>query len=239
MGCISILIPIIGTVTPFYTIQNRSNYPEVADLFDRVRIYLWGHCISMIDKSELCFSTPFFRLFSAFPDFSKMPSYTPDNLYVVFATAPTQNPYVFIPLVISQILVTLCTILAILAFRKNLRRWIAIVCISTLAPLTTIAISLGIANKIYKDVVPSYLNKLITVNVNRDGVEFSITGRLSDVGIRFHTESGISMLILLLILVVLALLTAIRWIFEGKARVVPDVPTTRVREMYAAAAQSS
>ena len=218
----------------FFTIHNRSNYVEIANLFDRVNVYLRGHCIFMLDRTKVCYYQPFTSLFYQFPDFGKIPStFTPENLYTILSTIPTQNPYVFIPLVIAELFALICVILGIYAFRKIYRKWMYIVCGGCTCLLILISVALGIANEIYRNVLPGYINKSMTVQVSREGVEFTLTGRLSDVGIKFHTETAMSVLVGILILNIIAFLVGIRWIFEGKKPVAPDVPSSRIRSMYA------
>jgi hypothetical protein len=233
---VSVLIMIFIAIEtlPFFTVQNKSNYIEIADLFDKVVIYLRGHCIHMLDKSTQCYKQPFFTLLYKFPDFSRMPTtFTPENLYLILASAPTSNPYVFIPLILSVLLVILCISFSVHAFRKKYRKWIVGVIVSTIFLLMTLCISLAVAHKVYKDILPGYLNKSITVEVNREGVMFSLTGKLSDVGIRFNTERGLTMLETLVALGVILVLLSIRWIFEGKRGAEPEVQSRRIRSMYA------
>jgi len=232
LTCIIVMLPIILETKPFFNVRNGSNYVDIANLFSKVDFYLRGHCVTLIDTSVVCNQKPFYTLFYSFPDFSTFPSrFTQDDLVPYLFKFSTQNPLVFIPIVLSIIIAFGCVAFGVVAYRTTARKSISRTTIASGVLLVMVSIALGIAAKIYTDVIPGYLNKPITINVVREGQEFSITGKLSDVGIKFGTGEGMNILVAILVLCVCLVCASVRWIFEGN---VPkdDQPHSRIRQVF-------
>jgi hypothetical protein len=215
-----ILIPIILASTKFFTISNRSRFVEIAVIFDRIDLYLQGHCLRFVDGTEVCRKLSFTEMFYRFPDYSSIPLHIgPADIPELFAVIPGQNNYVFIPLVVAELLSFVCLTMAIRAFKKTTRRSIIQLCVPTTLLMVLVAVCLGVSNKIYGEVIPSLLNKPMTVQVTSGGNTTSVTGRPTDVGIGFAKDSGgMSLLGGVLAVGILAFLINLRWIPEGKRK---------------------
>ena len=226
-----IMLPILIDTKPFFHVYNKSNYVEIANLFLRVDVYLRGHCVILLDNSQACHLLPPYQIFYKMPDWSMFPSnFTTETLVPFIYQAPTQNPLTFIPLSVSAIGAGVCFCLGIVSFLNTERKTIIRTAATSLALLILIAISLASAEKVYTDMVPGYLNKPITLQINQTGQDISLTGKLSDVGIKFATGEGIYYVVTVLILSVFALGAAIRWIFEGNVPV-DDSSDSRIQRI--------
>jgi hypothetical protein len=227
-GIIFILIPITIEIKPFFVINNKSNYVQIADLFLKIELYLRGHCIIMLDNSSQCYKLSPIEMFYKFPSWNTFPStFTPNTIMEIMVSAPTQNPYLYIPMILSILFSLISVGLGIRAWQKTLRRNIWYV-VASAATLLSFAIAcLSIAITVYVNIVPGELNKEITINVNGN---YTVTGKLSDVGIHFGTDVGVGYVISILVLAIFALGASIRWIFEGNT-LEKEIETSRIRGM--------
>jgi hypothetical protein len=213
-----ILVPIAMAQSIFFTIVNGSRYVEVASIFRRIELSLQGNCMYFADGISICRKMSFSEMFYRFPDFSTIPSkVAPTDLPAIFQTIYGQDPMVFIPLFILEICTVLAFLLSVRCMYKTARSTIIKLCIANFFLLIISALCLGLSDKIYGDVLPSALNKVVTVEVERDGGTVELTGRPTDIGIGFkwNDEDGRCILISLVVLHVSMFLVTLRWIFEG------------------------
>lgn len=215
-----IFIPLIIQFGEFFVILNDSRYVEVASAFRKITLYLQGYCITSISGSLECFSYSFLEMFYKMPDYSKIPKkVSPNDIPLIFQNFPGQNPYVFIPMVISEIVACVCFFAAIKAMSKNSYKLSIMVTTGfTFLLVTILSVAMGISDKIYKDVLPTLLNNPITSQVTTTSGKTQMTGRLVDVGITFTTGNGRNMLIVALVLSIVAFFVGLRWTVEGKTR---------------------
>jgi hypothetical protein len=228
---IMILIPITLTSTKFFSIHNRSHYVEVANLFDTIDLYLQGHCIKFVNGQIICQTLSFPEMFYKFPNYSIIPNtITPSDFPIIFSTIPGQNNFIFIPLFIAEFVAFICFIMGINAFKTIKRRSILFLCIPSMVLMIILAACVGISNKIYNDILPSMLNKPMNVQVEKNGELVSLSGKATDIGIKFATNNGTSMLAGILVTTILSLLVNIRWIPEGFKKETVTMETESTQE---------
>lgn len=221
---LAILIPITIAQAILLTITNKSNFPEVANVFQKIDFFLQGNCISFIGGGQVCRKLSPLEMFYKFPDFSQIPTRVqPGDLPALFQTIPGQNPIVYIILIVLELLAFASLYAGYNAYRKTAKKSIIKVAVMSFIMVILAAASLGVSESIYKDILPKALNKPITVSVMKDGGLLDVTGRPSDMGIKFENGSGMINVIFILVAAVVNFLTSLRWIFEG---VVP----TKIRE---------
>jgi len=230
---ILVLIATMMFISKFATIYNRSNYDEVADLFDRIELYMTGNCMFFLDSTERCNRIPVYSLFYRFPDFSIIPSHMDaTDIPILFESFTGQNPYVFFPLVAAELSAVACLALGIVAYRRMYRRNILFVGMPLALLLIATAAATGIANKIYHGVVPGMLNKVVTITILRDDRPVDVTGKMSDIGIRYKESEGMATIICTVVLTSLMVAIWFRWITKGKVREESMVAHTRFSHVY-------
>lgn len=231
--CIIIIIPVTIETKEFFTVLNKSNYVEVANLFSKVDVFLRGHRVTFIDSRQWWNLKPFYALFYTSPDYTRVPDkFTPDDLVPFLQNIPTQNPFVYVPLLFAELIAITSLVLGILAYKKTSRRSVIYAIISSTLLIVILSLSTGIGNKIYNEIIPNALNKSITIEVQRNEQLVTITGRLKDVGIRFISGSGLNYLISIIVLNVFTIGASIRWIFESNVpRENPEF-SSRIRNLY-------
>lgn len=231
---ILILIPVAMGAGRFFSIFNRANYVEVANLFLQADFYLQGHCLTFVDYTVQCKKVPFYETFYKMPYWGNVSGkMTLTDLAGLLSSVSVQNPIVFDILFLTELATVGCIATSILAWkrmtRKAIGRLIAVTgLLLTLTVATTIASSL-----IYSQRLPEELDRIITVDVTKDGQTFNVTGRLSDIGIRFATSDGMNMVYGILIMGITLLGISIRWLFEGsRSGGLQRSDNTRIRTVY-------
>jgi len=125
------------------------------------------------------------------------------------------NPYVFIPLVILWIFTFATSIVSYKAIKQTSRKWIIYVGIASFTCVTIAVTCMCLTKKIYGDVLPSIINKPITIQVVQNNTPMEVTGRPTDMGIRMVYGDGLNYMILILVFSIVSLLISLRWISEG------------------------
>lgn len=213
---LSVLIPITLSQAIFFVVVNKSNYLEIANLFQKIEFTLQGNCISFIGGGQICRKLGFFEMFYKMPDFSKIPAKAqPADFPAIFQTIPGQNPYVFIILFIFELFLVATLATGAAAMRKTSRKMLIKVALMSGVCLTLAAIAIGISEKIYTDVVPNALNKPTTTQVFRDGVTMDVSGKPTDFGLRFNKSVGSEYILSILMLSIFNFVVTLRWIAEG------------------------
>lgn len=224
-----ILIPVTMIKIPFFNIYNKSNYPEIANAFQRIEFDLRGNCIYFVGNSQICKKMTIFEMFYRMPDFSHIPTKVlPSQIADVFQIIPGQNPLLFIPLFLSILGVLVSFILSGIAFRKTTRKSIVFAIISSAIVSSILIFSLIICTTVYENGLIPALNKPITVVITKksQNSSFEVTGKPSDIGINFVVSAGRTYLISILVVSLVSTMAAIRWIFEGN---VPKNNTAQIR----------
>src|SRR6478609_8278775 len=163
-GCLMIIclivIPIALASETFFTVYNRSNYVEIANVFDNIQLYLQGHCIRYVDKSFSCRKLSLPEMFFRFPDYSAIPSnVTPADIPNLFSIIPGQNNYVFLPLLVAEFVALWGLIMGWRAYKSTSRRSIMLACIPSFILMVILAVCVGVSNLIYGNMLPQMLNK--------------------------------------------------------------------------------
>src|SRR5690348_10780724 len=92
---IIILVPIAMVMGRVFTIVNRSNYIEVANLFLQIDFYLQGHCLTLVDHTVQCKRVPFYEAFYRLPYWGNMKEkMTLTDLAGLLQSVSVQNPVV-------------------------------------------------------------------------------------------------------------------------------------------------
>ena len=205
-------------VTSFLTVDNKSNFPEVGELFLKIDFYLFGHCVTAVNNAKSCFVSGFPEIL-ILPDFSKLPSRpTLADFPLILRTVKSNNPVVMVTLFLMEILLCVCAVYAIIAYQQRTRKAIRKVIIASVIYFLGSLTAFSASMKIYKDILPDVLNKRLTFTT---GNNQEITGKPSEVGIKFSTAEGLQIIISTFLLSFFTVLVAIRWMFEG------HVPETR------------
>jgi len=219
---IIVLIPVILSTAIFFIVNNKSNYPEIGDAFSKIELYLNGHCIFMVDKSMSCSRQNFLEMFYKMPNFASMPTkFSPVDIPFIFSSISVNNPLVFIPLILTETVALVSFSFGYVSFIKMTRKYIIRNIITNVIMLLFCSISLGISEKIYNDIIPSNINRPITVTVQNSGSSSSseLTGKPGVVGIYFNSWSnGKNYLVTLVIMSCLTMLMSCRWAVESRKK---------------------
>jgi hypothetical protein len=214
---ILILVPVTIANGTFFTILNKSNHVELASAFDKITLSIRGHCVKGVDGIQSCSVMDPLRMFYTMPDFAKIPNkVSPVDIPFVIREISAQNPVIYIPLVALEFTTLIILALVVYCIRRTTRKAIIVTCcFSTLLSILS-GIALGVAHQVYSQMLPRSLDKPVTVQVVKNGVLTDLTGKPSDVGIRFiSSNDGQKMLGAILAMSILALFVNMRWIPEG------------------------
>jgi hypothetical protein len=232
-GSIVILIPLTMFTGRFFTIFNHSNYVEVANIFLKIDFLLQGHCITFVDHTVQCKKVNFYEAFYKMPSLGNVSgTMTLSDLISLLESISVQNPIVYGMLFLSVWAAIGSIAVSILAWKRKTRKFIKIVIGATGILLLLVISTLIAADRIYANMLTNELDRMITVEIIRDDTAFTVTGRLSDIGIRFGTSSGMHMLYALLVLSIFMLIVSSRWIFEVKRSRKLDDGFAQMRTVY-------
>lgn len=230
---IIVVAPMAMATGVFFSIFNRSNYVEVADLFLQADFYLQGHCLTFVDHTVQCKKVPFYETFYKMPYWGDVKGrMTLTDLSTLLQTVSVQNPIVFDLMFLTELSAVVCVIASIFAWKRMTRKSIAKVIVASGVLLIFMIATTIAADQIYEHRLADDLDQTITVEVTKNEQTLNVTGRLSDIGIRFSVGNGMQMVYGLLVMCIVLVAVSVRWIFDGIKDARFSSQSTRIRTVY-------
>ncbi len=219
LNFIVICFGISACFATYFEVSNESVFPEIGTLFRTLSLKMRGFCWKPLGSSnEQCRLVPFWHLFYDMPKLSFPSTVQPEQLQRVLENFGGQNPILFYGVFVSVITSVAGFINALRIRGRPIRRLGVYGVVLTLANFIVSCVTYGVTHYVYGTVVIDALSRPISVVVERNGQETTVTGRLSDVGIRFKEGDGAKELICMIVFSLFAVIFSCRLLTKTKKK---------------------